>query len=434
MTMPGGEPLPGMPGPDSPVGDPQATLQRSVRLSMIVLGALVIALVLLSSVVRITGAVIGQGEVRVESQVKIIAHPTGGIIADVYVRDGDRVRAGAPLIRLDSTVTDVSATVSGKGLDQLRAQRARLIAERDGAPVPVFPAELLQRTDPVAQQAISEETRLFRIRRGVVTAQQAQLRERIAQMEEQIRGYQAQRTLIEPERASVRELFEKNLVTINRLNQLERTAVELDTQIAETRGRIAELRQQSVQVDQDARSQAGAELLTVEARLSEQEVRKVSSADTNDRTIIRAPSDGVVDKLAYTTIGGVIPPAETILEIVPDTDRLVIEARVSPADIDQLLLNQNAKLRFSAFDLQTTPELNGTLRYIAAENTTDPRSGMSFRVVRLEVPEQELRRLDGLRLAPGMPVETFIQTGQRSFISYLLKPMQDQLSRAFRNG
>lgn len=427
--------------------DPQVKLGRIVRIAKIVVGVLVFGLFGLAAIVQITGAVVAFGEVGVESKVKRIAHPTGGVIAEIHVKDGDRVKAGQPLLRLDSTVTGVSADVSGEGLDQLEARQARLRAERDGTAL-VFPPALLSRTDPSAQAAVASETRLYNLRRQAISGQQAQLAERVRQTNAQIAGYQSQVSasrrqakLIEPERAGVRELWDKNLVTINRLNQLERTAVELEantasleSSIAQARARITEIRQQSIQLDQDARSEAGKELAEVTARLAEQEVRKVSAGDLNRRTVIRAPYNGIVDKLAYNTIGGVIPPAETIVEIVPDTDQFTVEAKVSPADVDQLQPGQAATLRFSAFNLQTTPEIMGTLRHVSAERVVDERSGGSYYNVRIEVDESEYRKLGSVKLVPGMPVEAFIQTGSRSLLSYITKPLRDQLSRAFREN
>ncbi len=428
--------------------DPRIDLHRNLRLAVIALALLVFGLFGMAALVRVTGAVIASGEVSVESRVKSIAHPTGGVIAEVYVREGDRVQRGAPLMRLDTTVAGVTASTSGEGLEQLLAARARLTAERDGLGGIAYPPALTQSNSPTARAAIAEENRLFALRRQARAVQQAQFAERISQSEQQIAAYQAQlaatrkqTALIAPERDSVRELWKKDLVTISRLNQLERTAAELEgsaaslsSQIAQTRARIAELRQGSAQLQQDARSQAGVELAEVVARLNEQQVRKVAAGDTVDRSVVRAPSAGVIDKLVYTTIGGVVPPAQTIMQIVPDTDELVVEAKVSPGDIDQLHIGQQADLRFTAFNQQTTPELKGTLRHVAAERTLDERTGQSFYRVRIAVDEAELKRLGALKLVPGMPVEAYIQTGDRSLLSYITKPLRDQLNRAFREN
>jgi HlyD family secretion protein len=229
--------------PASPGGteliDPQVSLKRNMRIGMIMVGALVVVMFVMAALANIRGAVIAAGQVSVESKVKKIAHPRGGVIAEIYVKDGDRVKAGDALMRLDSTVSGVSAAVSGEGLDQLLAQRARLEAERDSSGSIRFPAELLRRNDPSARAAISEEARLFRLRRQAIMGQKSQLNERINQLEQQIRGYQSQinasnqqAALIQPELEGVRSLWEKKLVTINKVNQLERTAVDLDANVA----------------------------------------------------------------------------------------------------------------------------------------------------------------------------------------------------------
>jgi HlyD family secretion protein len=197
---------------------------------------------------------------------------------------------------------------------------------------------------------------------------------------------------------------------------------------------VTEIRQQMIQLDQDSRSQAGAELSEVVAKLADQQVRSVSTDDVFDKSVIRAPYDGVIDKLAFSTVGGVVPPAETILEIVPDSDQLTVEAKISPADRDQLRLGQDATLSFSAFNVQTTPQLDGKLVHISAETTVDERSGTSFYKVRVDVDEQQLKKLGALKLEPGMPVEAFIQTEDRSLLSFIIKPLSDQLGRAFREG
>ncbi|WP_186378707.1 HlyD family type I secretion periplasmic adaptor subunit [Sphingobium sp. B2] len=426
---------------------PQMGLRRSVRIGIIAIGGLFVMLFVLAAVIQTRGAVVGQGEVAVESRVKKIAHPTGGVIAQVFVKEGDRVRKGQMLMRLDSTVSEASKTKTGESVDQLLAARARLLAERDGRPLS-FPSEMTIEPTPAATAAMAEEASLYEVRRRARAGEQAQYSERIQQAGQEIAALQAQLTaagkqtsLIVPERDGLRSLYERKLVTVSRLNQLERTAVDLEgtsaalrAQIAQTHAKIAELRQLSIQSAQAARSEAGMQLADVQSRLNEQEIRSVSAGDTFDRSVVRAPHDGIVDKLAFTTIGGTVPPMQTIMEIVPDSDRLSVELRASPYDIDQLHIGQKAVVRFTAFNLQTTPELNGTVDHIAPERTTDERTGNSYYKLRVEVDDKELRRLGELELRPGMPVECFVQTEKRSLLSYIVKPLSDQFNRAFREN
>lgn len=428
--------------------DPHVALSRYVRLGLIIVTALIVGLFGLAALVQTTGAVIASGEVTVESRVKQIAHPTGGVIAAVFVHEGDHVKRGQPLMRLDSTVSGTSASRLGESLEQLLAQSGRLTAERDGLSAIPWPAELRNNKSPSARTAMQEESRLFSLRKQARFNEQAQYAARIRQTQSQITSLQAQMgaadkqaALIQPERDGVRSLYKRGLVTITRLNQLERTSVDLEgtsaslsSQIAEAHGRIAELRQQQIEAQQNARSQAGADLSAVVAKLNDQQIRSAAADDALDRSVLTAPYDGIIDKLAYTTIGGVVPPTQTIMEVVPDSDKLVVQVRINPADIDQLRINQPAVLRFSAFSAQTTPELNGKLIHVSAERTTEERTGQSYYKAQIEVSDEEMRRLGELKLLPGMPVEAFVQTTRRSLLSYITKPLRDQFSRAFKEN
>jgi HlyD family type I secretion membrane fusion protein len=426
--------------------DPQEGLKRAFRMGLMVIGALVALLVALAALTGTRGAVIGSGEVTVESRVKKVAHPNGGVIAEVFVHEGQVVKQGDPLLRLDNTVSSASASAYGSTNEQLLASVARLTAERDDSPVIHFPPELTQNPTPAKLTAMAEAQRLFNLRRTARNNQLSQINERVRQTEQQISSLIAQKkasrqqiALIEPELEGLRSLRAQNLVTINRINQTERTAVDLqgsvasfEAQIAQSRAKIAEIRQSGFQLLQDARSQAGIELATAQAQLNDQKVRSVSATDQLNRSLLRAPYDGTVEKMTYSTIGGVVPPMETIMEIVPSHDDLTVEARVSPYDIDQLSVGQAASLRFSAFNNRTTPEINGKVRIISSERFTDDHTGAPYYKVKVEVSPAEMKRLGELKLVPGMPVEVFMQTGERSLLSYLMKPLRDQFSRAFR--
>lgn len=430
------------------IEDPQEGLRRSFRAGLITIGLLVFGLFALAALIGTQGAVVGEGEVTVESRVKKIAHPTGGVISAVYVREGQHVKKGDVLMRLDDTVTGASASASGDTFEQLTAAAARLTAERDGMSSISFPPSLTQNPTPAKQEAMAEAQRLFVVRRQLQQNQLAQISERVRQTEQQIGSLQAQMNaaqkqadLVKPELEGLRSLRDRQLVTVNRLNQIERTAVDLQgsvasygAQIAQSRARIAEIRQSGLQMVQDLRSQAGVELVDVESRLNDSRIRSASATDAFNRSLVRAPYNGIVAKLAFATVGGVLPPMETIMEIVPTQDALAIEAKVSPTDIDQLSIGQPASLRFSAFNGQTTPQLNGKIDTISAERITDERTGMSYYKIGVAVSTQERKRLGTLRLVPGMPVEVFVQTRERSLLSYLTKPLRDQFSRAFREN
>lgn len=430
------------------IEDPQEGLRRSFRAGLITIGLLIFGLFALAALIGTQGAVVGAGEVTVESRVKKIAHPNGGVIEAVYVREGQHVRKGDILMRLDDTVSGTSASASGQSFEQLTAAAARLTAERDGTAAINFPAALTQSPSPAKQMAMAEAQRLFNVRRELQQNQLAQISERVRQTEQQIGSLQAQMNsaqkqaaLVKPELEGLRTLRDQQLVTINRLNQVERSAVDLQgavasygAQIAQARARIAEIRQSGLQMVQDMRSQAGTELVDVESRLNDSRIRSATATDAFNRSLVRAPYNGIVAKLAFATVGGVVPPMETIMEIVPTQDALGIEAKVSPYDIDQLSIGQPTTLRFSAFNAQTTPQLNGKLDNISAERITDDKTGQSYYKIGIAVSEAERKRLGSLKLVPGMPVEVFVQTRERSLLSYITKPLRDQFSRAFREN
>ncbi|MDG5489263.1 HlyD family type I secretion periplasmic adaptor subunit [Sphingomonas sp. BGYR3] len=425
----------------------QAALRGQARRAILIIGLLAALLLGAAALVQTRAAVVASGTVTVEHQVKKIAHPVGGVIAELYVRDGHRVRRGDRLMRLDDRVTGESVMRIGETVEQLLAQQARLTAERDQAGQIAFPASL-SRSNPSAVAAMEAESRLFALRRQARATEAGQFEERIRQAQQQIAALDAQVTanrrqiaLIEPERDNLRSLYERRLVTVARLNEVERTSVSLNgdsaalrAQVAQIRAQIAELRQQAAQARIAMATQAGIDLAEVTSRLNEQSVRSVAASDQKDRSLIVAPQDGVIDKLAFTTIGGVVPAGQTILNLVPTGDRLVVEAHVPVTDIDSVRVNQPAELRFSAFNAQTTPQLKGRVLRVAPERTVDERTGASFYVVAVEVSPAELALLNGRELVSGMPVEVFLQTGSRSFLSYLFKPLADQFNRAFREG
>lgn len=426
--------------------DPEADVVRKVRSVSIALIVLFALFIVAGMLVPIGGAVIAGGQVGVESRVKRIAHPNGGVIAEILVRNGQHVRKGQVLMRLDDRVTGADAQFSSLSVSQMLAQRARLEAERLGASTIRFPADL-SRSNPEAAKAMADEENLFGIRQAEQAGLTAQLRSRIAQYDQQIaahrsqiRSLEKQAVLIEPERKGVRELWEQDLVTISRLNQLERTAADIEgsigamqAEIAQAQARITEARQQIIQLAETRRSEAGTQLAQLNAVLNQQQVRSVSAGDAQDRSLVRAPYDGVIDKLAFNTIGGVVRPAEVIMEIVPDSDTLLVEAAVAPADIDRVHDGQTARIRFTAFSNTATPEISGKVVFVAADLTTDAEGQASFYPARIAIDQAELKRYPELALKPGMPAEVFIETGDRMMISYITKPLRDQFARAFRD-
>jgi HlyD family secretion protein len=396
---------------------------------------------------ELSGAVIAPGQLVVQSDVKKVQHPTGGVVATLNVQDGDSVAAGDVIIRLDDTVTRANLAIVVKSLQQLEARQARLEAERDGVATVEFPGTLRQHAaDPEVARLIAGETKLFELRRSAREGQKAQLAERAAQLNEEIGGLASQIAakereieLISQELTGVRDLWEKKLVSIQRVNELERQAARLEGErgqlvaaTAQAKGRISEIELQVIQIDQDMRSEVATELRDIQGKVAELVERQIAAEDELRRIDIRAPQSGRVHQLAVHTVGGVIGPGEVLTLIVPVADDLTVEVKIAPQDIDQVQIGQAAVLRFSAFNQRTTPEVDGEVTRVSADLTLDERTGLSYYTARIGLLEGEVARLQGLSLAPGMPVEAFIQTGERTVLSYLTKPLTDNAMRSFR--
>jgi membrane fusion protein, type I secretion system len=394
---------------------------------------------------EIAGAVVAPGIVVVETSLKTVQHPTGGIVGDIRVKNGDKVEAGAIVMRLDETVTRATLNSILSQLDELSVREARLKAERDGLERLAHVSSGSPYRDGFAEMLAGEKS-LFENRRAVRDGQRAQLRKRIAQLEEEIAGVAAQSAaklreiaLIGEELSGLETLEAKQLVTSTRMVALRREAARLDGELghlrasgAQAKGRIAEIELQILRIDQELRSEVTAELREIHAKKSELMERKVGAEDQLNRIDIRAPQAGIVHQLSVHTVGGVVAQGDALMHIVPEGDRLVLEARISPADIDQVLGREAALVRFAAFDQRTTPELAGWVRQVSPDLARDPVTGETYYLARIEIPEVELAHLGDKHLVPGMPADVQIRTEMRSALSYLMKPLEDQIARAFK--
>ena len=393
---------------------------------------------------KLSGAVIGHGVVVVDGNVKKIQHRAGGIVGEILVRNGTRVAEGDLLIRMDDTITRANLAIVTKQIDQLAARRLRLVAERDGlATMATGEATPLDKIED-GQSYIHAEQALFAARRATLQSQQRQLRERIGQIGQEtdgltvrLRAKEQELSWVEQELVRVRSLSGQQLIQFNRLAELERLKAQLDgergqliAEIARAGARITETELQILQLDQDRRTEIVTELRDVDNKLAELEEQQITAEDELKRVEIRAPQDGIVHELAVHTIGGVIGPGETVMQIVPVNDSLVVEARIMPADIDQLHPGQDAVLRFSAFNQRTTPEVFAKVETVAADLVTNPQTGEAWYSIRARISAEEMAKLGNLTLLSGMPVEVFVKTGDRTAMSYLLKPLSDQLARA----
>jgi HlyD family secretion protein len=420
-------------------------LRHSIRMHMLV-GAAIIA-VLVGGIggwavfTEISGAVIARGTVVVESAVKHVQHREGGIVREIFVHDGDEVAAGDLLVRLDDTEERTRQSIIVSELAELHARRARLVAERDGAESIAFP-ERYEIEDAAAVEEIeARQTDLMRARKGSLSKRKQQLDEQVLQLEKQIGGLDAQQSatrseidLLDHELSGVQSLFDKQLITQDRVTALKRDKARLEgeesdllSQAAGLHETISERHTQINQIEEESQAEILQELQDVSSRIAELELEKIAVEDALNRLQIRAPRSGYVHQLTAHTIGGVVHAGDTIMQIVPREDLLVIEAEVAPSDIDQLSVDQDAVIRFPGLDQRTTPRLAARVATIEASQTR-------YYEVRLDIPEEELARLHGQKLVPGMPVEAFITTTDRTVLAYLTKPITDQIAHALRES
>jgi HlyD family secretion protein len=393
----------------------------------------------------LSSAVIAPGRVVVDSSNKKIQHPTGGIVKEIRVKNGDSVEAGDVLMRLDDTQTRATLGIVQSQIVELTARKTRLGAERDGTSEIVFPDGFVEAAVESRRIAAGEQ-RLFEARRKNAEIKKAQLAERIGQYRHELEGLEKQErakaresALVNEELARLEDMYKRELVPVTRILAMRRDAVRIEgehgaliAQIARVRGQIYEVELKIVEIDESIMLDAQKEYRDVEARLAELNERKIVAEDVLRRVDIRAPRSGMVHELAVHTVGGVIGPGDVIMSVVPMEETRTFEIRVAPTDIDQVAADQPVTLRFPAYNQRTTPEISGTVARVAADVSHDAESGTTYYTARVDVSDQELARLGSLKLVAGMPVEAYVQTGARSALSYLAKPVTDQIARAFK--
>ncbi|MCG8559039.1 MAG: HlyD family type I secretion periplasmic adaptor subunit [Hyphomicrobiales bacterium] len=421
--------------------------RRYYRSGLLVLLLLVGGLGSWSVLADLSGAVIAPGKVTVESSRKTVQHLDGGIVSAILVRPGDRVEPGQVLVRLDETIDRANHQAVTSQLDELRARRARLLAEGEDAEKISFPAAFAPRQrEPELRRAMRGQQTLFRTRREARAGQMALLRQRIARFEQEILGLEAQRraeerqiALLSKELSSLRKLHRKGHARITRILALEReqariasTVAGRDAEIARARNGIDEIKLQIIQAGRDLRQEVATELRQVESQIAVLDKRLIAARERYKRVDIRAAQAGTVLSLKVHTVGGVVQPGDTILEIVPDGDDLIVEAQVPVEDVDRISTGMISTVRFSALDPQTTPELSGKVTWVSADSIVDERTDTSHYLARIQVAKDVAA--EDIALVPGMPAEVFINTGERSPISFFLKPLTDRLARSFRES
>ena len=427
---------------------PDGTTAFSIR-GRIIAGAACAALLVggvggWAATASLSGAVIVQGTVAVDQNLKVIQHRDGGIVGDILVRSGDHVDAGQVMFRLEDAQTRAELSIVRGQIGELRARKARLEAEREGLAAPVFPDDLL--ADPALSEIIAGERRIFRGSASARLSRVRQLELGIAQIEDEIAGLDAQLrskereiALVTEEHGKLDQLSGKRLITGNRIYAMERDAARLGGErgevvaaIARARSRIGELRLQILTIEETARTDAQRELAQVETALSEREDRRTAIEDTLSRTEIRAPVEGYVNELHVHSVGGVITSAQVLATVVPKDARLKVETKVPPVSIEQVAAGQTARLRFTAFNQRTTPEVQGEVTFVSPAAARDAEIGGYAYTADIRLAAAEVEELGGADLRPGMPVEVYIQTEERTALSYLLKPVTDQFAKAMR--
>lgn len=392
-------------------------------------------------------AAIASGTVGVENNRRTVQHLEGGIVADILVRNGDEVTQGETLIQLEGVQPLAQLQLIRGQRNALLARAARLRAERDGSNGITFPEELMaQSDDERVQESMLGQLNIFEARKDAIEGQRQILGQRVAQFNEEIVGLQAQIRsadeqlgLIEDELADLQTLFDKGLTPKSRLLALQRRRAEIQGErgqnlaaiarakqnIAEAEIRIFELRTEQV-------SEVVGELREVETELLDLQERLGAAEDVQRRTAVISPADGIVVDMQVHTEGAVIRPGDRLLDVVPGNEKLIIDARVNPTDIDIVHPGLSAQVRLVAFNQRITPTVEGIVSRVSADRLTDESTGESYYTAKVELTDQQDPRLEGLTLLPGMPAEVLIRTGERTLLQYLVSPVRQSFTRSLR--
>lgn len=429
--------------PDNPISYARRTLLMGVFGVVVLFGGFIVW----SVVANLSSAAVAPGMVVVDTNRKVIQHLEGGIVAEILVKDGDVVQAGQTLIRLDPTRAESQSEQLRMQLFSLLANEARLLAERESRRVIPFAKELLDaRTDARVEEFIQGQEALFLSRNRAIEGQIDLLRQQIAQTEQQANGVQAQlvsgdeqMALIDQELQGVRELLEKGLERRPRLLALERAKSQLvgakadaQSNLARLRERVAELRLQMVDVQNRRQAEVAQQLRDVQTQLADLRERLRAADDALARIDIRSPIAGRVVNNRVHTVGGVVTSSQPLMEVVPAQDKLVIEARVNPVDIDTVVPGLKTNIHLSAYKTRLMPNITGHVVSVSADVIQDQRTGMSFYLARVEADAGQLEELRDVQLYPGMPAEVQIVTGERTPLDYLVSPLAGTMRRAFR--
>jgi len=427
----------------------EIALNKYLRMSYVSLFGLVFVFGGWTATAKIQGAVIASGQVAVDGKPKILQHLEGGIISEIAVKEGDFVTQGQTVVKLDAIILEANLEAAETNYFENQALIARLVSEQRGAERIGWSRELsTQRHNPRVKLAMAGQSQLFEARRDAMSGEIDQLNQRLEQLRGEDSGLvseidftQSELNLVEQEYQRMSDLFRQNLVSRNRVTQLELDATRLKNSVAKLSSRRAGLRS-SIEEIQIQISQIGRlreEQILTELRIAQtqadsfSEVLKTVSKKAK-LVKIEAPVSGVVHEMTASTIGGVIAPGQEIMQIIPKRDALVINAQVMPQDIDQVHLGQETNVIFSALKQSAAPELSGSVSYISADSLVDPITGSPYFDVEISIADSQLPKLQGQALIPGMPADVFVQTQERTVFDYLTAPLRDTFKKTMRDG
>ena len=432
-----------------PLDDPK----RDIRTGSIVAFLFFVVLLGLAAFAPLDAGVIGTGQIAVLGNRQAVQHPEGGVVTALHVREGQRVRAGQLLVELAAPDLQAAERALTSNYLTLLAQRARLVAEMSGASSfdpPVEFATLPALDLDLARQALDLQRAQIRAKTGAQSSQQSVITQRSRQLGEQRAGYLAQQRslreqqrILEEELEGLRELETRGFASKTRIRGLERAQEELRgreaamaAEAARAAEGIGEARMQGITIDRTDLSDVANELRDVQTRLSEVLPQLISAREQVQRATVRATATGSVVGLSVFTVGGVVAPGQTLMEIVPENKALIIQARINPTDADDAFQGQRAQVRFSSVEDRTLPLLNGKVRTVSADSFTDDKTGLSYFTAQIEVPPSELSKVRGSlgrgQLRPGLPVEIVLPTRKRTALQYIVEPLTSHLWRSMR--
>ena len=425
------------------------SLNKYLRVSYLSLFLLVFVFGGWTILAKIQGAVIATGQVAVEGKPKIVQHLDGGIVSNISVKDGDLVSKNQTVLMLDATILNANLEAAETNYFENEALINRLLAEQSGQDTIFWPNNLTrQRSNTRVDLAMSGQEQLFQARKIALTGEVNQLSQRIEQFRDEDTGLiseidftRSELTLVDQELGKMRELLRQNLVSRNRVTQLERDQTRLRNSVSKletrrdgVRNAVTEAQISIAQIQRTRDEQVLTDLRQAQTQ-ADSLLTALKTVSTKTNLVrIQAPVSGVVHEMTVSTVGGVIAPGQEIMQIIPERDSLVIKAQVMPQDIDQVSVGQETNVVFSALKQSAAPELDGTVTFISADNLIDPITGFPYFEVEIDVADSELPKLKGQSLIPGMPADIFIQTQERSVFDYLVGPLKDTLKKTMRDG